>query len=669
MRLIKNILTIGFFTALMSSCTVQKMIKTADKLYEDNSYYNAVDLYGEAFEKKDNNSRLAYKTARVNRKLKDYVKAEEWYAKTEELNSKAYPEATFYKALMMKNQGKYDDAKVAFQAFIDGADADDASLKSRAKLEIKGCELAQEMKDIDTDAEVEHVSGGLNNTLQDFSPKSIGENKVLMAAILAEEAIELETAKDSNEDYFAKMYIATNEGGTWKREMLSNNINSNKEHVGNGVISKDGKSMYFTRCIEIPSQVMTCNIYKSEKVGGEWAEADPLIAINKKGASTTQPALAYDEVGNEILYFVSNRKGSKGGMDIYYAELNKDGDFSAPKNLGSKVNTKYDDVTPYYDEINKKLYFSSEGHPGFGGLDVFTVSGFGEEIDGDVENVGFPINSSADDLYFALNDKSSDGYLVSNRVGATSTRGETCCDDIFKVSLIRDIFIAAKFCIEGEGENCKPVSGVAASFYKINNGDFDFIGETTTKSDYIHFPLEEGFGYKMNGNLDGNWPSISTIEASEIEAMQGDTLAKIFYLKPVDRVKIKNVYFAFDKSDIREMYGQEMDSVISLMNKYSALTLSIEGHTDFKGSDEYNQKLSERRATEAKAYIIEKGIASERIITVGYGEARPIAANQNDDGSDNEAGRAKNRRVEFKLSNFEDGIKVEYEAQDPKTID
>lgn len=667
---INNILTIGLAVALLSSCAIQKKIKTADQLFKDGSYYNAVDLYGEAYAKKENNTKLTYKLAETNKVLKDYKQAEKWYAKTSELNN-SKPEAKFFEGLMQKNQGKYDDAAVTLQAFVDSYDDKEGTgLKARAKMELEGIALAKEMMEAKPEIEVSTISGGLNNTLQDLSPKVVG-NKVLMAALLPESAIELETAKNANEDYYTKMYFATNEGGTWKREMLNDNINSKTMHVGNGVISRDGNTLYFTKCSEEPAQIMTCNIYKSKKVKGDWAEAEALTAINKKDASTTQPALAYDELGNEVLYFASNRVGTKGGMDIFYAEMNKDGEFTAPKNVGGKINTKYDEVTPYYDAVNKKLYFSSEGHPGLGGLDVFTVEGFGSEFSETVVNAGYPLNSSADDLYLALNDAGTEGYMVSNRVGTTSTRGETCCDDVFKVKLVKEKFISYIFALEGD-ESKTPMVGVESAFYKVNNGDFDFIGNATTSKTPNSFLLEDGFAYKMNGNKEGFWPSITTVDESEISSMTGDTLSKVFYMKAVDRVKVKNVYFAFDKSDIREMYAVEMDSVITLMNKYPNIKLQINGHTDNKGSNEYNEKLSERRTKEAMAYFVEKGIVKDRIMTKGFGETNPIAANENADGSDNEAGRAKNRRVEFKLllnSDLDMDKKVEYEAQDPKSID
>lgn len=667
---INNILTIGLFVALLSSCAVQKKIKTADQLYKDGSYYNAVDLYGEAYAKKENNTKLTYKMAETNVVLKDYKEAEKWFAKTSELNN-SKPEAKFFEGLMQKNQGKYDDASVTLQSFVDTYnDKEGTGLKTRAKLELEGIQLAKEMMEGKQEVEVSTISGGLNNPLQDLSPKVLSKDQLMAASMLSKNPIELEAAHKSNEDYYSKLYVATNQGGSWSRELLNDNVNSKSMHVGNGVVSRDGNTLYFTKCNEAPVQNMVCNIFKSKKVNGDWAEAEALSAINKKDASTTQPALAYDELGNEVLYFASNRVGTKGGMDIYYSEINKNGEFSAPKNLGGKINTKYDEVTPYYDSANGKLYFSSEGHPGFGGLDVFSAEGFGGEFSETIVNGGFPLNSSADDLYLALNEAGTEGYMVSNRVGTTSSRGETCCDDIFKVKLVKEKFISYIFALEGDNTNT-PMEGVESAFYKVNNGDFDFIGNATTSKEVSSFLLEDGFDYKMNGNKEGYWPSISTIEAAEIASLDSDTLSKVFYMKEIDRVKVKNVYFAFDKSDIRDMYAVEMDSVITLLNKYPNAKLQINGHTDNKGSDEYNKRLSDRRTKEARAYFVEKGIKGDRIMTKGYGESSPIAANENPDGSDNEAGRAKNRRVEFKLVSEGDADieSIKYEAQDPVSID
>ncbi|MEZ4929486.1 MAG: OmpA family protein [Chitinophagales bacterium] len=336
--------------------------------------------------------------------------------------------------------------------------------------------------------------------------------------------------------------------------------------------------------------------------------------------------------------------------------------------MGNTVNTKWDDMTPHYDVTNQILYFSSEGHPGYGGLDVFKLEGNIDNWSDEVVNLGAPINSSADDLYLALNTAGSKGYLVSNRPGTTSDRGETCCDDIFKVTLKTDKYIAVK-AVDTKGA---VVNGVDLGLYKVmGSNEFDPMGEGVSGSNPIYFLIEEA-SYKVNGNKEGYWPSIETLSADEFLASEGDTILKTLVMRPIGKAVVENVYFAFDKNDIREMYQDEMDSVIVLMNKYKELNVSVEGHTDSKGSDAYNQALSERRANAAKDYLVEKGIEEARIRTSGFGESKPIAPNENPDGSDNPEGRAKNRRVEFKLVNnsaAELPIEVEYEAQEPESIE
>ncbi len=180
---------------------------------------------------------------------------------------------------------------------------------------------------------------------------------------------------------------------------------------------------------------------------------------------TTQlphPALGKDAEGNDVLYFVSNRTGSKGGMDIYYASLDENGELGSATNAGAMINTKFDEVTPFYDANNALLYFSSEGHPGLGGLDVFKVETVEGEW-GEVVNAGYPLNSSADDLYLALNERGSMGYMVSNRPGTTSSRGETCCDDVFKVKLLRDKYLV----VEASDSKGNSMSDVNVSLYEV----------------------------------------------------------------------------------------------------------------------------------------------------------------------------------------------------------
>jgi OOP family OmpA-OmpF porin len=375
---LRNLLLFGIAVGMLSSCATSKKIRLADDLYQEGSFYNAVDAYTEVQKKKENNSRLTFQIAETNRQLKDYQQAQKWYQKTLDLNENAWPEARFQNAMMLKAQGQYDKAIDEFNTFIEsteeGKDKEGvlSALKKRAKLEIEGCELAKELMKGKQESVVEDIPG-INNNLQDLSPKYLGTNEVLMAALLPEKAVNLDEAHAANEDYYSKLYTTTNSGGTWTKDLLPDNINAPGKHVGNGVLTKDGKTMYFTQCNEEDAHRMTCNIYKSEKSGSNWSDPE-LLDINKKGFSTTQPALGFDPEGNEVLYFASNRIGGKGGMDIWYATI-KMVSLGTATNFGEGVNTKWDEVTPFYDATNGLLYFSSEGHPGMGGLDVFKVKG------------------------------------------------------------------------------------------------------------------------------------------------------------------------------------------------------------------------------------------------------------------------------------------------------
>jgi OmpA-OmpF porin, OOP family len=664
---------------ILSSCATKKKLKQADGLFDKGSYYNAADMYSEVQQKKENNSRVTYQLGETNRHLKDYEQAAKWYKRTLDLNEKAWPEARFYYAEMLKSQEKYDEAIKEFEAFaksLDGAKKKKGEegqlldlMKRKTKSAIEGAKLAKELMDEKPESEVNTIDNGLNNNLQDFAPKYITDDKILMSALLPEEAVNLDQSQREGEDYYTKLFFATEKGGSWERELLPENINVPKSHVGNGVLSRDGKTLYFTRCDEVTASKMICQIYSSQKTATGWGDPKLLPAVNKKDNTSTHPALGVDKDGNEVLYFSSDRSGGRGGMDIWYSIIGKDGSFSNPKNLGNAVNTAFDEVTPFYDSRNNVLYFSSDGHPGFGGLDVFKVEGNIDDWSKEVINMGFPLNSGADDLYLALNDAGKKGYMVSNRIGTTSLRGKTCCDDVFRVRLTKEYFLV----VTAVDSMNTLLSGVDITLYQNVEGNFEPVasGITRPTEDVVFIVDEEE--YKINGTKDGYWPGIATLSLDDFAGLSGDTIYKEVVLRAINRVKIKNVYFAFDKFNIREMYEKELDSIYSLMMKYEQLIVKIEGHTDGKGSVAYNQVLSENRANAAKKYLIAMGVPKDRILTVGYGKLKPIAPNENPDGSDNPEGRAKNRRVEFKLlsdvADEELPFTVEYSDEGPSTID
>lgn len=661
----------------LKTCKKKKMAK---RLRKNGSYYNAVKYYEDVHEKKPEKSRIVWYLAELNYDLRDYEEAEKYYAKLAELdeNGKGYPTAKFYLGKSMKANGKYEEAKAVFSEFSEQykSKKDGEVWKELAKKEIEGCDYAIEQMENPSIGEVTPMPEGFNEPLQDYGPLPT-EKGMLFSRLDSDTAIALDQIKGGSvkdmkvSGYYSKIFSSEESGKSWSDpERLPKGVNDPTIHNGNPALSLDGKTLYFTRCEETKTLDMECKIYSATKTETAWTEAEEVEGINAKKSTTTQPAIGMDENGNEILYFSSNREGGLGGMDIWYATKKSGGGFAEPKNMGKGVNTPQDEVTPFYDPKFGVFYFSSDGHKNIGMLDVFKVEGNVGGEWGEVINLGYPVNSGVDDIYLKLNEEGEVGYMVSNRDGTTSPRGKTCCDDIWNVAVIqpRDLILQGYFTTMKDPEK-KPISGVEASLYAIDGNNFEFIDNVITTEEMFYFPLEPGTDYKMNGSKEGYWPSVDNIETPD-EILRNDTIFKIFYIEKIIRkvIPVKRVYFAFDKSDVREIYKDRLDSIYLAMTENEEFFLNVTGHTDSKGTESYNQKLSERRAQAAKDYLVETGIDGERIETEGKGELEPIAPNTFPDGRDNPVGRQKNRRVEFKLITDDESIEIEYIDDDPEVI-
>jgi outer membrane protein OmpA-like peptidoglycan-associated protein/tetratricopeptide (TPR) repeat protein len=622
-----------------------KKYRIAKAKMKDGSYYNAAEYLEDVVKAKPNKISRVHQLAELNRYLRDYKKAEQYYKQVLDKDAEKFPEDNYYYALMLKANGKYEEAKKKFQEFLKMKDSKDyPQLKSLAKSDIAGCDTAIALLANPTKIKVTHEEGVVNKPLQDFAPKPLKNNRILYSGLKSDTAINIDLA---THDYYTSIFTAEKQGGVWASQVeLPSPPNDPKTHVGNAVFTADENTIVFTKCDQSPLTFMKCKLYIAKKEGKDWGNAEELKNLNKEEFSTTQPAFGKDKDGNTILYFASNR-GKGGDFDLYYAKMNKDGSFDAPQRLGNEINTAGDELTPYFNEKTNTFYFSSNGHPGFGGLDVFKTVGTPGNF-GEVRNLGTPINSGADDLYYALDEKGNKGFLVSNREGTISQRGSTCCDDIWGVTIRGDVFLKGIF-VKRDDPSQAPVVGVDASLYKVDGKNFEFQTNAVTGASAFVMPLKRGTSYKLNGTKDGFWPSVDNFSVSEDE--DRDTITKVFYIDPVlkKKVKIENVYFQFDKSNVIAFYSAKIDSVLSLLNQNPGWLVEVQGHTDSKGSDEYNDKLSQRRADEVKKYMIKKGLAKERILVKTFGKKQPAVPNELPDGSDDPEGRARNRRVEFKI--------------------
>jgi len=640
----------------------RKKKKLAEELVKQGSYYNAVEYYEDVLKDKPDDIKVIHRLAELNQALRDYKTAEKYYKVELDKDPKKWPNDQYFLGQMLKMNGKYDEAKKVLQQYLKAElDKNDKSYKSLAKVGIEGCDSAVVWLANPNKIRVDHEGGSINGVLTELSPKPLRGGRILYGSLKSDTAIDV--SKNST-DYFTKIYSARKQGKEWVEDTkLPYPPNDSKNHVGNAILSDDEKTMYFTKCDQTLQVRGKCKIFRTEKNGAEWSNAVEIKELNSETATTTQPAFGIDKDGKPILYFVSDRAG-KGGMDIFYAPMLDGGKFGPIKNAGAEVNTPGDEWTPFYDMKTKTLYFSTDGRPSLGGLDVYKVAGYPEAW-GTPYNVGAPVNTSADDIYFVLDETSKKGFVVSNRVGTKTIRGETASDDIWSLAVREDIVVAGIFALRTDPDK-KPIDGVDASMYHVQGPNFEFMSNVLTTKNPFYFTLKRGQGYKINGNKDGYWPSVENINIREDE--ERDTIYQVFLIDQIikKKVKIENIYFEFDKSNVIDFYKEKMDSVVSVLMQNPGYSVEVQGHTDSKGSDEYNVKLSQRRADEAKEYIVSKGVAKERIMTKALGKSMPILPNEKD-GQDDPEARAQNRRVEFKIitDKPENAPDIDYEAGQP----
>jgi outer membrane protein OmpA-like peptidoglycan-associated protein len=337
--------------------------------------------------------------------------------------------------------------------------------------------------------------------------------------------------------------------------------------------------------------------------------------------------------------------------------------FGGATNLGSTINTSQDEITPFYHEGSKSLYFSSNGHANVGGFDIFVSEGKEKDWKTPV-NIGLPINSSVDDIYYSLHTDNKTGYFVSNRAGGFNLKSETCCDDIYKATLIRDVYIKGFVATKNAPET--PIKGANVSFFEKNqyDGTLTSVANFTTGEDpYFVITADPEKTYQVNSTKAGYWGGEEIFEARK-EKVVNDTIYKVFFVEEIAKRKLvlKRIYYEFDKYNLRREDKVSLDSVALILKDNPSWTIEIYGHTDGKGTEEYNMRLGKDRAQSAADYLVSKHkVELNRMSLISKGKSEPRLPNENPDGSDNPLGRANNRRVEFKVSSNDQTYEVEIE--------
>jgi OOP family OmpA-OmpF porin len=615
-------------------------------------YYAATEYFSHFMKLKPNNTKVAFKLAESFRASRDYVSAQEWYSKAYKLSGENDPLSCYYYALMLKMNGNCDKAKEQFIKFKKqaGGKSSLAELKKQVKNEITGCDSIVPFSKLVSKISVTHLDTSINKIHVEHSPVMLDSNTLLYSSVRTDKKVYTVTTQlDTTVGAWKKFYTARKENNKWVYNgEFDPMFNKEGFNNGNGTFSADAKRFYFTRCKKNWKNQMICGIYVSSKGdNGEWTEPIALNSkINNPKYTSTQPAVSIESVKqNEVVYFVSNRPGGKGGLDIWFFIYDfKKKTYSEPKNAGNKINTTSDEMTPFYDQDNRVLFFSSNGWAGLGGLDVFKSSGEMKKFL-PPENIGAPANSTNDDLYYVKGKSNEDGFFVSNRKGGTATKkNPTCCDDIYSYKLLQYVKLNAQGTVTDEKGN--PVANTKVSLYSTE-GDADpvFIKsvETDSRGNY-DLGLQTGNNYKLafekekylNTNHDFTTKDISQSQNISHNATIKEITEKAYVLS--------HVLYANDMYELLEQSKKDIDTTLLLfLNENPDMIVEISSHTDNQASDSYNNKLSQKRAEGVTKYLISKGIKPERLQSHGYGETRPVADNKTEEG------RALNRRTEFKI--------------------
>lgn len=425
------LLFLSLFASYNGVCqTIAQWKKHADLSFKERDYYGAAIYYRKAMVLDSSNLEIVHGYAESLRLYNDYALAERYYkyVYTRD-NKKQYPETLFWWASMQKYNAKYEEARKNFIRFAGFYKNKESFYHKKAVQESKSCEFAQFLMKDTLPVNVYNAGNKINTTNAEIAPVYLTDTNIYFSSPRTEKIVKYKPRKEPS--YFIRIFKAAKKDTVWTFAGSSDTALAVEEmNAANGAFSLDKKAFYFSVC----DVDMICDIYSSTIDSTGWKPAVKLGPnINIQGYTTTQPLISKGPKGEEVLYFVSNKPGGFGGLDIWYA--NKTGnDFSTPVNLGAKINTVDDEISPWYDTIQKELYFSSGWHFGLGGFDIFkSVGNIGTFTE--PENLGYPINSSVNDFYYTLSPGRKTALLSSNRKGSITAKSETCCNDLWYINL------------------------------------------------------------------------------------------------------------------------------------------------------------------------------------------------------------------------------------------
>lgn len=636
----KHILSLMAISLMLASCSVSKKAKNT---FEDGEFQESITLYQSILKKSPDDTKANFYLAESYRLSNRASQAIPYYEKAIESNLDNDSLGFFY-AYALKASGNYDQAGKQLDQFI-ASTSNELYLK-RANDEIQNLTYLEEVKSKKNFYRVKNLDK-INTPGAEYSP--VYEDGFLyFTSNRANNKIYKATGTPFSNIYTVKTKGARIDSATIKP--INTVINDNNINDGSVTFSPDGKTMVFAKGNNGKRKgTYDVNLYTSRFRNGTWTEPKQLN-INKINSWDSSPAFSRD---GKTLYFASNRTGGVGGTDIYSARKSARGRYSKVKNLGSTINTAGNEMFPYISD-DGHMYFSSDGHPGFGGLDLFYAKRSNGKTT--IENMGDPINSNADDFGMYLF-KPDRGFFTSNRAGG---HGD---DDIYTfVNEDPDLKIVNYFLRGVTMTRNDQDSLVILPKTKVELLDFsgEILEDIVTGDDgKFLFRVYEHEHYQLIGEHQGG--QVQYLKTREDFTTFGKSIPQedlkklvtnvhfdtLLVLEKIEKNKIfvmENIYYDLDKSDIRPDAEVELDKLVQILQDNPDIKIELSSHTDARAPDKYNMDLSDKRANSAVRYIISQGIGKGRLTAKGYGETQLIVLE-----AQTEEQHQVNRRTEFKI--------------------
>lgn len=588
----------------VSSCSNENIaFKKAEQSYAIGEYYAASLNYKKSYARcdrkdKEKRSHRAFMMGECYRRIGYAQKAVAAYQNAIRQNvsdSMVY----LHVARQQLKVGQYKQAAQNFSRYIEH---DPASELAHSGL--LSCELALQWKAKPNQYTVKR-DAALNSRRADFSPMLVGDEAdqiVLSSTRNDAEGDEISgvTGQKFGDLFFSKK----NDQGKWQTvEAISGGVNTEYDE-GASCLSPDGKTMYFTRCSSDPDYPRYAEIWQSQRSDAAWGKPTKCEISKDTLCSYAHPAVSPD---GKWLYFVSDMPGGEGGLDIWRTQIVNSG-FVGMENVGRPINTAGDEMFPSF-RPNGDLYFSSDGHPGMGGLDIFCAHD--DSIRGTVvENLQYPLNSSADDFGMTFDGLHNRGYFCSSRGDGKGM------EHIYSFECPEILQTVTGWVYEKDGYELP-----SALVYMVGNDGTN--EKLSVKGDGSFTQvLKPGVDYVFLGTCKGYLNVKNELRVEPSEESEEFTLQ--FPLPPINvPVLIDNIFYEFDKADLTPESTEALDKLVVMMNENPNITIELSAHCDYRGNDAYNMRLSQRRAESVVKYLIAHGVAADRLTAMGYGESRP----------------------------------------------